>query len=82
MPLVLPKELMLLTIEQRNVHLDIHSQEKDTKVVKPKYKVAGNRFPNGGVLFWVSTHKSYTYPRTKPLNSITLKIMKCVPPSH
>ncbi len=65
MPLILPKDLMLLTIEPRNVHLDVHSQEKDTRVVKPKYKVAGNRFPDGGVLFWVSTHKSYTYPEDR-----------------
>lgn len=65
MPIILPKELMLQTVEARNVHLDVHSLEKSTNVVKPKYKLAGNRFPGGGILFWVSTHKSSTYPKDK-----------------
>lgn len=65
--MILPKDLMLQTVEARNIHLDVHSQEKGTTVVKPKYKLAGNRFPGGGMLFWVSTHKSYTYPKDRTI---------------
>lgn len=57
----LPQPLFIQTIEARNIHLDVHSHEKSTGVVKPKYKLAGNRFPGGGILFWVSTHKSNVY---------------------
>lgn len=57
----LPQSLFIQTIEARNIHLDVHSHEKGTGVVKRKYKLAGNRFPGGGMLFWVSTHKSNVY---------------------
>ncbi|MDR0591057.1 MAG: hypothetical protein LBG75_00600 [Candidatus Nomurabacteria bacterium] len=61
----LPKNLFLQTVEERNVHLDVHSEEKRTGVIKPKYKLAGNRLPVGGVLFWVSTSANYGYPSHK-----------------
>lgn len=61
----LPQPLFIQTIEARDIHLDVHSHEKGTGVVKPKYKLAGNRFPGGGILFWVSTHKSNVYSTHK-----------------
>lgn len=66
----IPSEIILQTIEVRNIHLDVHSHEKGTGVVKRKYKLAGNRFPGGGVLFWVSTHKEYVYPKDKRVKYI------------
>lgn len=53
----LPKQLVVQGIVARNIHLDVHSAEKGTGVIKPKYKLAGNRFPTGGILFWVHTSK-------------------------
>jgi len=63
--MLLPKPLFLQTIEVRNVHLDVHSKEKRTGIVKQKYKLAGNRFPTGGFLFWVYTSQDETYPKNR-----------------
>lgn len=61
----LPRQLFLQTIEVRNVHLDVHSKERGTSVTKPKYKLAGNRFPAGGTIFWVYTSSDEVYPKNK-----------------
>lgn len=61
----LPQQLFLQTIEVRNVHLDVHSKEKSTGVTKPKYKLAGNRFPTGGTIFWVYTSSGEAYPKDR-----------------
>ncbi|MEI9914448.1 MAG: hypothetical protein WDN66_05805 [Candidatus Saccharibacteria bacterium] len=61
----IPKALFIQTIEPRNVHLDVHSKEKHTGVIKAKYKLAGNHLPTGGTLFWIYTSQDETYPQDK-----------------
>jgi hypothetical protein len=64
----LPKNLALQTVQRKNVHHDKKSSEVSTGVTKAKYKLAGTVIPGDeGVLFWIFTSSTSSYPRDKTI---------------